>query len=67
MSAAKDLGLTQDELQFLAAYHLCDERAKLIIRSTLKYLADTRLQTLRQEMLRAGMTQQADGSWKEPS
>lgn len=67
MSATNEVALSREEIEFLRLYHECHPRAQMIIRETASYLASTRLDRLRQEMLAAGMTQQADGTWKEPA
>lgn len=67
MSAVVEVPLSAEDEDFLRSYRACDHRGKSIIRQTVTYLADTKLERLHQQMLAAGMTRQADGSWKDPA
>lgn len=67
MSDFVEVHLSAQDEEFLRSYRACDHRGKLIVRQTLDYLASTSMSHLRRQMLAAGMTQQADGTWKEPA
>lgn len=66
-SGLVEVPLSASDEEFLRSYYACDERGKSIIKQTLSYLADTHLVYLRRQMLAAGMTRQADGTWKDPA